>query len=339
MPESNIEESRLTAAEISLGSLLPPGAWHPALPPDLYPRLIGDELWSSALGQDQLDDRPLYWQRLILSQHLRELGAEPSDLLEFELASRGMLGNQFSGGAAYRVLITGFDPFHLDDHIEQGNPSGVVALQHQRKNIVVGARKAEIRSVIFPVRYKDFDEFLVERVLETFTDKVDMVITVSMGRAGFDLERFPGRRRSVSTPDNVMRAGGGSAEKPFVPPHLEGPEFVEFSLPAGEMKKCSGDFPVNDNRLVTTLEQGEFEAVNLAALESQTAVLGSGGGYLSNEISYRVIRHIQEKGTPIPAGHIHTPRMQGYDKLTIGNISRQCSDLIEAAVQTLGEER
>jgi pyrrolidone-carboxylate peptidase len=189
--------------------------------------------------------------------------------------------------------------------------------------------------MIFPVRYKDFDEFLVERVLETFTDKVDLVITVSMGRTGFDLERFPGRRRSVSTRDNVRQAGGGSAEKPFVPPHLKGPEFVEFSLPAGEMKKCMGDFPVNDNRLVTTLEQGEIEAVSLAALESKTAVLGSGGGYLSNEIAYRAIRHIQEKGSLVSAGHIHTPGMRGYDQGLVQKISKQCADLIESAIQAL----
>ena len=335
MSETYIEESRLATAEVSLGSLLPPEAWRPALPSEVNPRQIGDELWSNAFDKDQLDDRPLYWQRLILSQYLRELGAESSDLLEFELASRGMLGNQFSGGATYRVLVTGFDPFHLDDYIEQGNPSGVVALQHEHKRIVLGAGTAEIRSMIFPVRYKDFDEFLVERVLETFTDKVDMVITVSMGRTGFDLERFPGRRRSVSTPDNARQAGGGSAEKPFVPPYLEGPEFVEFSLPAGEMKKCMGDFPVNDNRLVTTLEQGEVEAVSLAALESKTAVLGSGGGFLSNEIAYRVIRHIRGKDRTIRAGHIHTPRMQGYDRGLVQKISKQCAGLIEAAIQVL----
>jgi pyrrolidone-carboxylate peptidase len=338
MSESYIEESRLALAEVSLGSLLPPDAWHPALPDEVNFRLIGEALWSSTFGKDQLDDRPLYWQRLILSRYLRELGAESSDLFEFELASRGMLGNQFSGGATYRVLVTGFDPFHLDDHIEQGNPSGVVALQHQRKEIMLGTGRAEILSMIFPVRYKDFDEFLVERVLETFTDEVDMVITVSMGRTGFDLERFPGRRRSVSILDNVRQAGGGSAEKPFVPPHLEGPEFVEFSLPAGEMRESKGDFPVNDNRLVTTLEQGEFEAVSLAALESKTAVLGSGGGYLSNEISYRLIRHIREKGSSIPAGHIHTPRMQGYDQDLVQKISEQCAGLIESAIQVLPVE-
>tara|TARA_B110000503_G_scaffold94247_1_gene142039 strand:- start:887 stop:1900 length:1014 start_codon:yes stop_codon:yes gene_type:complete len=335
MLESSIEESRLVAAKLSLGSLLPPEVWHSGLPPERSPRQIGNKLWSSAVGQDQFDDRPLYWQRLILSRSLRELGAEPSDLLAFELASRGMLDNQFSQGASYRVLVTGFDPFHLDDHIEQGNPSAAIALQHQCQQIVLGTGRAEIRSMIFPVRFKDFDEFLVERVLASFTDKVDMVITVSMGRTGFDLERFPGRRRSVTTRDNVRQAGGGAAEKPFVPPHLAGPEFVEFSLPADEMKNCVGDFPVNDNRLVTTIEQGAFEAESLAALESETAVLGSGGGYLSNEIAYRVIRHIQGTGAPVLAGHIHTPGMQGYDECLVQKISTQCAGLIASAIQSL----
>jgi pyrrolidone-carboxylate peptidase len=101
------------------------------------------------------------------------------------------------------------------------------------------------------------------------------------------------------------------------------------------MKKCMGDFPVNDNRLVTTLEQGEIEAVSLAALESKTAVLGSGGGYLSNEIAYRAIRHIQEKGSLVSAGHIHTPGMRGYDQGLVQKISKQCADLIESAIQAL----
>jgi pyrrolidone-carboxylate peptidase len=85
--------------------------------------------------------------------------------------------------------------------------------------------------------------------------------------------------------------------------------------------------------LVTTLEQGEIEAISLAAIESKTAVLGSGGGYLSNEIAYRVIRHIREKDRLICAGHIHTPRMQGYDRGLVQKISKQCAGLIESAIQ------
>ena len=118
MIETNIEGSRLAAAKISLEAVLSPGLWHPALSPEVSPRQIGDELWSSGFGMGQLDDRPLYLQRLILPQCLTELGAESSDLMEFELASRGMLGNQFAGDATYRVLVTGVDPFDLNDDIK-----------------------------------------------------------------------------------------------------------------------------------------------------------------------------------------------------------------------------
>ena len=83
MSESYIEESRLAAAEVSQRSLLPAGAWHPAVPSEVNARLMGNELWSSAAVTGQLDDRPLYWKRLILLQRLREIGAEPADLFEF----------------------------------------------------------------------------------------------------------------------------------------------------------------------------------------------------------------------------------------------------------------
>ena len=338
MSVNNIEEARLSAAEAALGALLPSSAWRPRVSLDTAPRFVGEQLWAFEPG-DRFDDRPLYWQRLALQKQLKSLGRGSAHLSEFELASRGMLDVRFSSEATYRVLITGFDPFHLDDHVDQGNPSGAIARQHHGKKIETRGGLADVRSMIFPVRYSDFDEFLVERVLETVRDKLDMVITVSMGRTGFDLERFPGRRRSVTTLDNLGREGGGSLDKPVVPAHLEGPEYVEFSLPVEAMKACRGDFQVNDNRLVTSLEQGEFEAANLANLSSQTAVLGSGGGYLSNEISYRVLRLLQETSVrsqrSIPAGHIHTPRMQGYDRELVQKISEQCGEMIDRAIHTL----
>ncbi len=335
MSESNIEETRLEAAEAALGELLPSSAWRPVFSPSTAPRLLGEQLWSTEQAGDQIDDRPLYWRRLAMQKQLKTRNADSAEHLEFELASRGMLIDPYASDTSYRVLVTGFDPFHLDEHIEQGNPSGVVALAHHGRVIKVAGRKAEVRSMIFPVRYKDFDEFLVERVLATLPESMDMVITVSMGRTGFDLERFPGRRRSVNTPDNHRQQGGGSPQRPVAPPHLDGPEFVEFSLPVDAIRKGDGTFRVSDNRLVTTLEQGEFHAENLASLDSQTAVFGSGGGYLSNEISYRVLRYLQEKRSAALAGHIHTPRMQGYDRELVGKISDQCSDLIRRAVLTL----
>ena len=76
------------------------------------------------------------------------------------------------------------------------------------------------------------------------------------------------------------------------------------------MQQAQGEFEIRDNHQVTTLEGGTFEAASLAALDGQTAVQGSGGGYLSNEISYRSIRLANELGVTLPMGHIHTPRIQ-----------------------------
>jgi len=44
MSESYIEESKLAAAEILQGSLLPAGTWHPAFPPEVKARLMGSSI-------------------------------------------------------------------------------------------------------------------------------------------------------------------------------------------------------------------------------------------------------------------------------------------------------
>lgn len=302
--------------------------------PQLFAGLVkdGESLWRSEAIPDQFDDRRLYWQRLAV---LSELSKEERPA--FEAASRGLTSFRFSDAADIRVAVTGFDPFHLDDHIDQGNPSGLVALQLSGKRLPVGNRIAEIQSILVPVRYGDFDEGLIEKFFAPFLGELDMVITVSMGRDGFDLERFPGRRRSVSTPDNANIIAGGSPEEPIVPVSNDGPEFVEFSLPVDVMCVVPGDFSVADNRVVTTLEDGEISAAGLEDLQGKTAVFGSGGGYLSNEISYRVLRLAQASGINIPMGHIHTPRMQGFDPDFLARATSQCHRLIFAAIESLAD--
>ena len=76
------------------------------------------------------------------------------------------------------------------------------------------------------------------------------------------------------------------------------------------MLEIEGDYPVRDNRNVTTLEF-ELAAQQLADLTAATAVNG-GGGYLSNEISYRVIQRLSKFGGRVRSGHIHVPRIN-YD--------------------------
>ncbi|MFT7220926.1 MAG: pyrrolidone-carboxylate peptidase [Candidatus Azotimanducaceae bacterium] len=329
----SVELSRLAQAREALGDLLSKVQWVPPVPAGIDTKAWGRNLWHDETSIERPDDRRLYWRRLAALSALHQRGTKPADIAAFEAGSRGLFDLEFDPDARRKVLVTGFDPFHLETHIHQSNPSGAAVFQlHQGRDKQLAAG-VDIRTAIFPVRYADFDHHLVERMLTPLLDELSMVITVSMGRQGFDLERFPGLRRSVTTPDNLNRLGGGSPEAPIVPSGLVGPEFVEFSLPVSMMRGVDGAYPVNDNRTITTLQAGAIECDSLARLTDQTAVFGSGGGYLSNEISYRALNTIRRAGMDIPAGHIHTPSVAGFDRLSISKISAQACLMILAAVE------
>ncbi|MBT4162298.1 MAG: hypothetical protein HOC70_07555 [Gammaproteobacteria bacterium] len=294
---------------------------------------IGHDLWRQSCEHVQSgspDDRTLYWQRLVASHSV----SSPDVLAAFEATSRNHKV-RFETNADMNVLVTGFDPFHLDANIDQSNPSGIIALSLDGSVRQLGSRRAEIRAMIMPVRFQDFDEGLIERAIGPLLVDIDLLITVSMGREAFDLERFPGRRRSSEKPDNRRQYCGGTPIAPVVPPGIDGPEFVEFSLPVEVMQAVSGDYGIRDNRRVVTREKGEIKAARLDDLQDQTAVQGSGGGYLSNEISYRAIRLMQQTNRQIPVGHIHTPGLKGYDLETLTRIRDQAVDMIDAAVASL----
>jgi len=161
-----------------------------------------------------------------------------------------------------------------------------------------------------------------------------------MGREDFDLERFPGRRRATIAPDNLKHHSGASPTAPIIPlldgKPLPGPEFVEFSLPVAALQRLQSPYAVNDNRQVTTLETGELNAVSLDQLRDKTAVAGSGGSYLSNEISYRSVRLAQALASQIPVGHIHLPRIRGFDPAALNDIAMQTQQLLQAGAQAAG---
>ena len=324
----------------------------------------GKKLWEAAkrtvAEQAILDDRSLYWSRLSLTAYLRasQLAVPLSSnqrisLIErLENSSRGRDSIEFTAGAVKKILVTGFDPFLLDKHIDQSNPSGIVALNLDGQTLTYGQASAEIQTAIFPVRFEDFDAGEVEQLIEPLlkTRQVDMIVTVSMGRTDFDLEHFPGRRRSSGSPDNLNVYSGGDETKPKIPllngAVIEGPEFLEFSLPYRAMQRVILDakqdankqqgevtypYLINDNRTITTLD-GTFEAKTLAELKGATAVRGSGGGYLSNEISYRNVRLAHKYQPLIPTGHIHTPRLERYDAEQLKTISNQVTEMIRYAI-------
>ena len=324
----------------------------------------GKKLWEAAkrtvAEQAILDDRSLYWSRLSLTAYLRAsqfaVPLSPNQRISLierlENSSRGRDSIEFTAGAVKKILVTGFDPFLLDKHIDQSNPSGIVALNLDGQTLTYGQASAEIQTVIFPVRFEDFDAGEVEQLIEPLlkTRQVDMIVTVSMGRTDFDLEHFPGRRRSSGSPDNLNVYSGGDETKPKIPllngAVIDGPEFLEFSLPYRAMQRVILDakqnankqqgevtypYLINDNRTITTLD-GTFEAKTLAELKGATAVRGSGGGYLSNEISYRNVRLAHKYQPLIPTGHIHTPRLERYDAEQLKTISNQVTEMIRYAI-------
>jgi len=316
----------------------------------------GIKIWENAKNQvsSTLDDRPLYWNRLTLTHFLRSAAFdfEPSseqrlDLIEtLENSSRGRLKLVFKKGLHYKILLTGFDPFLLDRHIDQSNPSGVAALMLDDKLLTFGDKKAEIQTVLYPVRFDDFDAGELEKFLRPFyqNGSIDMIVTVSMGRENFDLEHYPGRRRSSEAPDNLNKYSGGSSKNPIVPmlqdKLLEGAEFYEFSLPYAAIMKAGKDSPykINDRRIVSTLD-GTKTISSLSQLKNAVAVRGGGGGYLSNEISYRSVRLARLYQSEIRTGHIHTPSIVSFNKEEIKGIVTQLEKMIRHSLESLESEK
>jgi pyrrolidone-carboxylate peptidase len=313
----------------------------------------GKGLWLEAKKSfnqlNDYDDRPLYWARLQMSKALRSTKAfatlSPNQqgklLWTLELLSRGQMDVKFDKKANKKILLTGFDPFFLDRHIDQSNPSGVVALALDDLVVSVEGQTAEIEVLIIPVRFADFDQGMIEELLSPYivNKSVDMVLTLSMGRENFDLERYPALRRSANAPDNLNILTGATKNKPLIPKlkaaPLQGPEFVEFSLPITAMLKGAGKYQVNDNRTISTLSGGTFKGQLLADIVKQTSVSGSGGGYLSNEISYRSILLRDQYYLTLPVGHIHTPKIKAFNQQALMDIVKQTKNIITQGVAGL----
>ncbi|WP_137223159.1 hypothetical protein [Shewanella sp. MEBiC00475] len=317
----------------------------------------GHRLWQQAVRDIQSghsDDRSLYWSRLSMRNVLKQdkagfnLANWQRDILvnAVEKSSRGFSDIEFSPDTQINILVTGFDPFFLDRNIGQSNPSGLAALALDGYQFEVDGKKAQIETVMIPVRFSDFDNGIIESLLTPFyrDNSVDMVFTISMGRENFDIERFPGRNRSAEAPDNLNILTGASHTNPKAPlfnngastdGKLNGPEFVKFSLPVEAMTAVKGHWSVNDNNQISTLSRGQFKASSLAELQNEISVEGSGGGYLSNEISYRSILLRDQFNLKLPVGHIHTPRIKGYDSQVESDIVEQIRAMIAAAASTL----
>jgi pyrrolidone-carboxylate peptidase len=298
-------------------------------------RTQGEALWRTATHRAQhpqtapdalpaTDDRGLYWARISMALALRQwqpdfdLGTAERDGLirSLEYASRGITSTRFAPGVR-KILVTGFDPFTLDADIRIGNPSGANALTLDGQRWVVNGKTYEIQTVVFPVRYTDFDENMVENALVPHyrpgPHRADLVMTASQGRVGiFDLEVFNGRRRSVSSiGDNNNLWGGGTTSAPVVSPSMPaGPEWLTSSLPLARMSQADvTPFRMRVNTSVLEIPAGQTQPVRqpLGPTPGSIASEGAGGGYLSNEVAYRNTLQRDLLDPSMPAGHLHVP--------------------------------
>ncbi|TDU80005.1 pyroglutamyl peptidase [Streptomyces sp. KS 21] len=330
----------------------------------------GGALWQSAVRRAQGqrpggdlpagDDRPLYWTRLAMTTALARwepaFAADRTALrARFEDASRGLTDNAFrTAPGVRRVFISGFDPFGLDSELRRANPSGSAALRLNGRRITLAdGSPAEIRAVVLPVRYADFDAGIVERAFAPRLagapggpGAADVITTISQGYPGlFTLEAWAGRSRSADPyPDNTGSLSGGTREHPVTAPGLApGAEFIRTTLPtAAATGAVQSPYPVLLNTAVTEIPAGATAPVDRedGPTPGSRAVEGGGGGYLSNEVAYRSNRLRGDLAPQLPGGHLHTPVLTGLPadpNLLTGPEFERNETAITAEVRTILE--
>ncbi|MEV5504940.1 pyroglutamyl peptidase [Streptomyces orinoci] len=273
------------------------------------------------------DDRPLYWARLELTGQLRRWQPEfalddrhRAALMErVERASRGQDSITFPAGhRVKRILVTGFDPFELDDDARRSNPSGAAALALDGTTVNTPSGPARIETVLFPVRWDDFAAGTVEHTLLPYfrpgPRQVDMFTTISQGRPGrFDLERTNGAWRGGFEDNARISREGMVPVPPGVPSVHPQPQWTVTTLPYAAITTAkTGSYPVYDHTDVTEIPAGGTEPVERpdGPTPGSTARAGGGGDYLSNEIAYRATLLRDAVKLRVPGGHLHTPVLE-----------------------------
>lgn len=327
----------------------------------------GRTLWQAGLDRAQgrrpsgdlpaRDDRPLYWTRLAMTVRLARwqpgFDVDHAALrVRFEDASRGLDDGFSAAPDVRRIFVSGFDPFGLDTEPRRANPSGSAVLQlHGQRITLADGSTAEVRAVVLPVRYGDFDDGIVERAfaphLRPGRRSAGLITSISQGYPGkFTLERWAGRARSADpATDNVAALSGGTSLHPVDAPGLgPGPQFIRTTLPTDAMTAVQQPFPVLLNTFVTEIPAGATAPVFRpdGPTPGSRAVAGGGGGYLSNEVAYRSNRLRAFLAPDLPGGHLHTPVLTGLpsdpDLLTAPEFERNeaaIGDEVRAILSTV----
>nr|WP_315239268.1 hypothetical protein [uncultured Flavobacterium sp.] len=293
-------------------------------------------IWDASIKQVQsgkLDDRPLYWTRnkmqVRLKRHFlfeKDIDFEKSIVKKetelekiiqiFEEKSRNYTGIDFSkAGGKKKVLITGFDPFILNQfdnnylnsvtnpNILQSNPSGVMALALANDDRL----GVYIQTMIVPVRYTDFDRSqdynngqgvgIIEKYIKPFINQVDMIITISQaGENDYNIDKFgTATRGGFNDNQDYIRATGSQAL-------ITKDEWIETTLPI--------EF-TNASKVVYNWEFDNIpNPTHIKPIQTQKLSSGSGGDYLSNEIFYRVAKLRKDNNPMLPTGHFHISKIQ-----------------------------
>jgi transcriptional regulator with XRE-family HTH domain/pyrrolidone-carboxylate peptidase len=322
----------------------------------------GKRLWNLACTavQTTRDDRPLYWARLqaigaLRAYYKRNRLGQP-DVTQFEWPSRGL---ELDGSISFegvtnprKAIFTGFDPFALiyrpsppsepfgSLHLMRSNPSGLAALDFNKKSFGSASALVDVRTAIFPVRYDDFDHNLIEKAVTPNLGSIVLLMTCSdnSGRDFYDVERWAGKMRGNDILDNNRRAIDGPSDGVSAPggDAASGPQFLESTLPyelviATPTDKLPGPERTNTPFVMdqsykivgaTKIEEGKwrlspdsrdtdlipwFTKLPERPLAGATAEEGSGGNYLSNEIFYRSALVRQDRRPALPSGHFHVP--------------------------------
>lgn len=318
---------------------------------------------------DPLDDRPLYWARLLLSAAVRSWqpplplsGADRADLLRtLDHATRGLAESpeSLSGNGSDPdrwIMVSGMDPFRLDDgNLNRSNPSAAAALRLHGHTVATPNGPVRVRAVVLPVSWTEFDGGIVEAAYGPALSgphPVRMAITISQGYPGrFTVERWAANWRGGGV-DNARVHRSGPVPATADCPGVDA-AFHQTTLPHQAMSSApTGEFPVEYHEVYGVWPDpagpGDGDRADHADGEpgpDASAASGSGGDYLSNESMYRVLRLRAGLGLDgLPAGHLHTPvLLNPPGEVTTAEfaaarraIVEQTVRIVEAAVRTLG---
>lgn len=258
------------------------------------------------------------------------------------------------------ILISGYDPFRAaypnpysgwDNDFHLSNPSGNIALALDGEEIIIGNKKAIIKAVLFPVRFKEFDNGWIEKFFEPYINPnnsnfdanistgnpVKMIITFSYGGAEhFKVDRFSARNRKSTNRDNNGKFAGVSLY--LQKTDKNNLEFIETTLPYNDLcsvnqvkfhqkaffKYYSGTLDLHEKReedvkqltpLIPFPNLVNYPSNNATA-NKLISTEGSGGDYLSNEIYYRVAFLRESFNGSLKTGHIHTGFLKKYQDPT-----------------------